>query len=192
MLVASAVGYYGHQGDQPCDESTPPGDDFLARICQEWEQASEPAESAGIRVLRLRLGVVLSIREGALAKMLPIFRLGLGGKLGSGNQWWAWVHLTDAARAFEHAMLNAQLSGAVNVVAPQPKTNAQFTKTLGRVLGRPTCLPAPKPALRLAMGEMADHLLLKSCHALPKALLEDGFDFAFPELEPALRDLLGR
>jgi uncharacterized protein (TIGR01777 family) len=190
LVSASAVGYYGNCGEEIVDESSPPGTGFLADVCREWEAATEPARNAGIRVVNLRIGVVLSTRGGALAKMLTPFKLGLGGPIGSGRQYLSWVEIGDLVSAIEFALRNETLAGPGNAVAPQPVTNREFTKTLGQVLGRPTALPMPAFAARLAFGEMADEMLLGGVRAAPRALLNAGFVFQHPELEPALRHLL--
>jgi uncharacterized protein (TIGR01777 family) len=158
----------------------------LPEICQKWEAASEAADRAGIRVVHLRLGVVLG-REGALKKMLPVFRLGLGGRLGSGRQWMSWIGLGDAVRAIVFAMKTETLSGAVNVVAPEPVTNAEFTRALGRAVHRPAMMPVPALALRLMFGEMADEALLGSTRAVPGKLVGAGFPFEEPTVDEALR-----
>jgi uncharacterized protein len=194
LVSASAVGIYGNRGDEILDESSDPGgaDDFLAQVGREWEAATEPAERHGIRVARLRFGVVLSEDGGALQRMLTPFRLGVGGKLGSGRQWMSWVSLHDVVAAIRFAITDSSISGAVNVVAPHPVTNAEFTRTLGRVLGRPTVFAVPATALRIAFGEMADATLLASQRAAPRRLLEAGFRFLHPDLEQALRSELER
>src|SRR5256714_4559219 len=155
FLCASATGYYGDRGAEVLTEASAAGTNFLAEVCREWEAATEPARAAGIRTVSLRFGVVLSKEGGALAKMLLPFKLGAGGRVGSGKQYMSWIALDDAVGAIEHALTDENLSGPVNVVAPQPVTNAEFTKTLGHVLGRPTLLPVPAFGLRLALGEMA-------------------------------------
>lgn len=192
LVSASAVGFYGARGDEGLDESSAPGTGFLADVCGEWERAADPARAAGIRVVHLRFGVVLSRKGGALAKMLTPFKMGLGGRLGSGAQWMSWISLDDAIGAVLHALANDAVAGPVNAVAPNPVTNASFTKTLGGVLGRPTILPMPAFAARLAFGEMADHLLLTGQKVLPRRLLETGYRFRHPSLEEALRHLMGR
>ncbi len=192
FLCASAIGYYGNRGDEQLVESSPPGDDFLSDACKQWEAACEPAQRAGVRVANARIGVVLSPDDGALAKMLTPFKLCLGGVVGSGRQYMSWITLDDVAAALVFLLANEAISGPVNLVAPQPATNADFTKTLGRILSRPTLLPMPAALARLAFGEMADALLLSSTHVVPRALTEAGFRFAHPALEPALRNLLGR
>jgi uncharacterized protein (TIGR01777 family) len=192
LVHASAVGYYGDRGDQRLDESSGPGRGFLAELCRDWEAAADPARAAGIRVVAARFGVVLSPRGGALAKMLTPFKLGVGGKLGSGEQYMAWIALDDVIAALHHALQIPTLSGAVNVVAPRAVTNAELTKTLGRVLHRPTIATLPAFAAKLALGELADEALLASERAVPQALEREGFTWDYPELEPALRHVLGR
>jgi uncharacterized protein (TIGR01777 family) len=190
LVSASAVGYYGDRGDEPVDESSPPGRGFLSELCQQWEAETHPARDADVRVVNLRLGVVLSPHGGALAKMLTPFKLGLGGIIGSGRQYLSWITLDDAVRVIQFSLGAAAVCGPVNTVAPQPVTNREFTKTLGRVLGRPTILPMPAFAARLAFGEMADEMLLSGVRVEPRALRSAGFEFQHPDLEPALRYLL--
>jgi hypothetical protein len=190
LVSASAVGIYGSRGDEVLSERSAPGSDFLAEICQSWEQAAKPATDAGIRVVHLRFGVVLSPAGGALARMLPPFRLGLGGRLGSGRQWISWVALPDVVAAIEFALKTQSLSGAVNVVAPGAVSNAEFSRTLGRVLHRPAILPAPAAALRLIFGQMAEATILSSQHVIPERLAASGFRFQAPELEGALAAML--
>lgn len=190
LLAASAIGYYGDAGDQLLDEQSPSGTDFLAEVCRDWEAATEPAREAGIRVVNLRLGMVLARAGGALAKMLPPFRLGAGGRLGSGRQYWSWIAIDDLMGVLDHALNCESLSGPVNVVAPHPVTNLEFTKILGKVLRRPTLFPFPAALARLLLGEMADGLLLASTRVSSRRLEESGFVFQFSQLEPALRDLL--
>ncbi len=190
LVCASAVGYYGDGGHAVLREDSPPGTGFLAQVCREWEAASEAAERKGIRVVRLRIGMVLSPKGGALAQMLPIFRAGLGGRVGSGNQYVSWIALDDLAGAVDHALRTGSVEGPVNAVAPNPVTNRELAKTLGRVLGRPSALPAPAFAVRLVLGEMADELLLASSRVEPDRLLLSGYKFRYPELEGALRHLL--
>jgi hypothetical protein len=186
LLVASAIGIYGNRGDEILDENSPPGRGFLAGLCREWEAASAPAVAAGMRVVHMRFGVVLSPNAGALAMMLPIFRLGLGGRLGSGKEWMSWISLPDLASAVLFLLDSPSLHGAVNLTAPQPVTNATFTRTLARMLHRPAVVPVPAFALRLALGPMADEALLSSTRAIPKKLLEAGFGFTHPDIEQAL------
>jgi uncharacterized protein (TIGR01777 family) len=192
LVTASAIGYYGDRGVDCVEESSPPGRGFLPEVCAAWENATEAAQEAGIRIVHLRLGVVLSPSGGALKRMLPPFRLGAGGKLGDGRQFMSWIALDDAVGAIHHALSLPSLHGAVNAVAPHPVTNATFTRTLGRVLGRPAFLTIPAAALRLALGEMAEALLLGGAPVEPSRLRESGYAFRFPELEGALRYLLGR
>jgi uncharacterized protein (TIGR01777 family) len=190
LLSASAVGYYGHRGDMVLREEDPPGTGFLADLCREWEAAAEPARRAGIRVVYLRTGVVLSPAGGALAKILPIFRLGLGGPIGSGRQYMSWISIDDVVGALQHLLADGSLAGAVNLVAPGPVTNAEFTRALGQALSRPTMIPVPAGALRALFGEMADDALLSSTRAEPGRLLASGYAFHFPEVGGALRHLL--
>ena len=186
LLVASAVGIYGDRGDELLDESSTAGCGFLAELCQQWEAAAQPAVDAGIRVVHLRLGVVLGPGGGALAKMLPLFRLGLGGRIGNGQQWMSWISLHDAVGAMLFALETLPLKGAVNLTAPTPVTNATFTRTLAGKLRRPAFLPAPAIALRLAFGQMADETLLASARVIPKRLLDAGFDFTHRTVGEAL------
>ncbi len=191
LVCASAIGYYGDRGDELLDESSAPGTGFLADVCREWEGASAPAMDAGIRVVHLRLGVVLSRSGGALQKMLMPFKLGAGGRIGAGRQYWSWIHLDDVVGAIVHAVTHHELSGPVNAVGPRPVTNAEFTRTLGRVLHRPAVIPLPAVAARIALGEMADELLLSSARVVPRMLQQSGYVFAFADLETALRHELG-
>ena len=192
FVCASAIGYYGNRGDTPLDESSGPGEGFLADVCKEWEDATKPAVEAGIRVVNLRIGIVLTPAGGALAKMLTPFKLGLGGVMGSGDQYWSWVAIDDVLGAIAHALFTDSVSGPVNVVAPRAATNREFTQELGRVLSRPTIFPMPAFAARLALGEMADALLLSSARVAPKKLSEAGYKFRFPQLDMALRHVLGK
>lgn len=192
LVCASAVGYYGARGSEPLDESAEPGAGFLAEVCQEWEAATHPATQVGVRVVNARLGVVLHPAGGALARMLPPFCLGLGGPLGNGRQHLPWITLNDAISALYFAAVCSELSGPVNLVAPQPTTNAQFTRALGRALKRPAILPAPAFALRLALGQMAQEMLLTGANVQPTKLLAAGYRFRDPQLQPALQALLGR
>lgn len=191
IVCASAIGYYGDRGDETLTESSAKGSGFLAQLCEEWERATEPAARRGIRVVLLRIGVVLSPAGGALAKMLPPFRLGLGGPLGHGRQVMSWIAIDDAIGAIHHALVTDRLQGPVNLAAPHPVTNQEFTRVLGRVLARPAVLPVPPFALRLLFGELADEALLAGAKVLPARLLDTGYAFRFPELDPALRHLLG-
>ena len=192
LVSASAVGFYGDRGDETLREESPAGSDFLAQVCRDWETATDPAARAGIRVVRLRLGMVLSPAGGGLKKMLPPFRLGAGGRIGSGRQYMSWIALDDAVGAIHHALTNDSLVGPVNAVAPSPVTNAEFTRALARVLRRPAVAPLPAFAARLAFGEMADALLLAGQRVLPARLQASGYAFRFPDLEGALVHLLGR
>jgi uncharacterized protein len=192
LVSVSAIGFYGDRGDEVLDESSPPGLGFLPAVCGAWEEAAAPAAACGIRVVHPRLGLVLTPRGGALARMLPLFRLGLGGWLGDGRAWWSWVVLDDVVAVLERALSDEGLAGPVNVVAPGAETNRAFTITLGRVLGRPALLPVPVLALRALFGEMADGALLASAHVTPARLQEVGHAFRFPSLEDGLRHLLAR
>lgn len=191
LVCASAIGYYGDRGDEVLDEASAPGEGFLAEACREWEEAASPAREAGIRVVHLRFGVVLWPAHGALERMLVPFRLGAGGPMGDGRQFWSWVSLDDVVGAIVHAAATPGLEGPVNVTAPRPVRNRAFARTLGRVLGRPSLLPAPAPVLRLVLGEMADALLLASARVVPGRLQETGYEFLDPELEAALGHMLG-
>lgn len=192
IVSASAIGYYGNRGDELLDETSAPGEGFFPEVGQAWEAAVSGAEEAGIRVVKLRTGVVLSRGGGALSRMLLPFRLGLGGRLGSGRQFMSWIALDDLIAAIRFAIDTPALSGPVNATAPEAVTNEVFTRTLGRVLGRPTVLPVPAFALRLAVGQMADEALLSSARVRPRKLEESGFSFRYPHLEAALRFELGR
>jgi len=190
FISASAIGYYGDRGDQILREESPSGTGFLPEVCREWEAASKPAADAGLRTAHVRLGVVLSSAGGALAKMLLPFRLGLGGNMGNGRQWWSWVDLQDVVGAILHVMNNGSISGGVNVVSPNPVTNAEFTMTLASVLSRPAILPMPAFAARLALGQMADELLLASQRVEPAKLLTSGYTFQQPHLRESLQSIL--
>jgi uncharacterized protein (TIGR01777 family) len=195
LVSASAIGIYGSRGDEVLTEASGLGDrsaDFLAAVGQDWEMAAEAAEAAGLRVVHPRFGVVLSPAGGALKRMLPPFRVGLGGPLGSGSQWMSWISLDDAVGVLRHLLVTEKLRGAVNATAPEPATNRHFTRTLGRVLGRPTPFRVPAAALRLILGEMADGTLLASARVVPAKLLESGYRFNHPDLESALRHVLAR
>lgn len=186
LICASATGYYGDRGDEWLEENSAPGKGFLAEVAQEWEQATRGAEEAGIRVAHLRFGIILSSYGGALAKMLPVFRLGLGGRVGDGSQYWSWISLPDLLTVITHALGDSNLAGPVNAVSPHPATNREFTAALGKALHRPTVLPLPKVAARLALGEMADEALLASTRVRPRRLLETGFQWDHPDLATAL------
>jgi uncharacterized protein (TIGR01777 family) len=189
LLVASATGIYGNRGDELIDETSPLGSGFLASVCQEWESAAQPAVEAGIRVLHLRFGVILG-PGGALARLLPLFRFGLGGRLGSGRQFMSWISLTDALEAILFLLKSTTLAGPFNITAPNPITNAQFTSALARRLHRPAFLAVPAFALRLALGEMADEMLLMGARAYPAKLVAAGYQFTHPTLGHALPSLL--
>jgi uncharacterized protein (TIGR01777 family) len=191
LVCASAVGYYGDRGADVLTEESPPGAGYLPEVCRDWEAATEAAGRMGIRVVALRIGVVLSPGGGALSRMLPPFRLGLGGVIGNGRQYVSWVALDDLAGIVLHVLTREDLRGPVNAVAPVPVTNRELTDALGNVLSRPTLLPVPAFALRLALGEMADALLLASARVVPRRLEETGYRFRFPELSVALHHLLG-
>jgi hypothetical protein len=190
FLSASAVGYYGSRGDEVLTELSASGNGFLAEICREWEEAAAAAIELGIRVVNLRFGVILAANGGALAKMLPLFRLGAGGNLGDGQQWMSWISLSDVLRSIEFCMDCAEIHGPVNVVAPQPVRNAEFTQILAHHIHRPAMIPAPAFALRLAFGEMADAALLSSTRAVPAKLQQNEFVFDHPTLERGLRAIL--
>ncbi len=191
LVSASAVGYYGDRGAEELTEDSPPGNGFLAEVCQRWEAATSPAADAGIRVVTLRTGIVQSRSGGALRAQLPIFRLGLGGRVGPGTQYLSWIALEDEVGAIRHALSEPSLRGPLNATAPGSVTNAAYTATLGRVLGRPTFLGAPPVALSLALGaEKAREMLLFSQRVRPSRLTASGYRFAYPELEQALRHLL--
>ena len=192
MVSTSATGYYGDRGNELLREESAPGNNFLAGVCREWEAAAGPAREAGIRVVHPRFGIVLSPEGGALGTTLPIFKLGGGGRIGSGRQYWPWISIDDVVGAILHALDTETLEGPVNVTVPDPPTNAVYTKTLGHVLGRPTVFPLPAPAARLALGQVADELLLASQRVEPARLEESGYSYRYPELEGALRYLLGR
>jgi uncharacterized protein len=190
LVCASAIGIYGNRGDEELSEDSQPGSGFLPELCLAWEEATRPAEDAGIRVVHLRFGVVLSSLGGALKQMLPVFRAGLGGRLGSGRQWISWIALPDATRVIEFVLQTRNISGPVNVVAPNPVTNLKFTRSLAHALHRPAVLPVPASALRLALGEMAEATILQSERVVPGLLNAAGFDFEYPELDGALRAIL--
>ncbi len=192
IISASAVGYYGSRGDEPLREDSPPGSGFLASVCRQWEEAADPARQQGIRVVHPRLGIVLSARGGALAQSLGPFRFGLGGRLGTGTQYWSWITLDDVVAVFHRFLDDVSLEGPTNVVTPEPVTNRQFTATLGRVLHRPTAMSVPAFALRLALGTMADEVILASARVVPQKLLNAGHTFEHATLEPALRHCLGK
>jgi uncharacterized protein len=204
FICASAIGYYGNRGDETLTEESPSGDGFLPEVCREWEAATKTANDAGIRTVNLRIGLVLSHEGGALKPMLFPFRLGLGGRIGNGRQWWSWIHITDLISAVHHILQNASnsnverqasppgqpISGPINMTSPNPVTNADFTRTLAGVLKRPAILPVPGFAARLAFGELADEGILASARVVPRKLLDSGFQFKYTDLIGALNDLL--
>lgn len=190
FLCASAIGYYGDRADERLDESSNRGQGFLADVCDAWEHATQPAINAGIRVVNMRLGMILDKRGGALAKMLTPFRLGAGGKVGSGSQYWSWIALPDVINAIQLCLQSTEIEGPVNFVAPDEVTNLAFTKTLGTVLSRPTALPVPAWGIKALLGEMGQELVLSSARVTPQRLLDAGFQFQFAKLENALRGIL--
>jgi uncharacterized protein (TIGR01777 family) len=192
LITASATGFYGDRGDEILDESSAVGRGYFPELCATWEGATRPAKEAGIRVVHLRFGMVISRNGGALAKLAPLFRLGLGGRLGNGKQWVSWVSEADAVSAAMFSLENPAISGPVNVVAPEPVTNAVFTREFGRAVHRPALLPAPAFALRLAFGDMADEALLASTRVLPRRLLQAGIAFVHPTLPEALAAALAK
>jgi len=191
LISGSAVGYYGDHGDRLITEDTRPAPGFAHDLCAAWESEARKAADCGIRVCYVRTGVVLDGEGGALEKMLPAFRLGVGGRLGSGDQYFPWVHRVDIAAIFHWLLERDEAAGAYNASAPQPVTNAEFTAALGRALGRPTVLPMPAVAMRVLFGQMADELLLSSERMVPERLLEAGFEFRYPRLDGALEAILG-
>jgi uncharacterized protein (TIGR01777 family) len=190
LISASAIGYYGNRGAELVNEASKPGNDFLANVCAQWEQSSSSAKEAGIRVGNIRIGVVLSTKGGALAKMLLPFKMGFGGKVGDGDQYISWIALDDLISAILFIIDTETIQGPVNMVSPNPVTNAEFTKSLGRALSRPAVLPAPAFALRLVFGEMADALLLSGARVDPMKLKASNYSFKYPQLDAALKHLL--
>lgn len=191
FLSASAIGWYGPSDDTPLDERSPRGSGFLADLCAAWEDAAEAAAEAGVRACRVRTGITLGQSGGALSKMLPFFRLGIGGPLGDGSQWWSWIHIADLCRLYLFLLEDPRASGAFDGTSPNPVTMKEAARALGRVLHRPSVLPVPKPMLRLTLGELAEALITGQ-RVLPRRALEAGFRFEHPEIESALRDLLGK
>jgi uncharacterized protein (TIGR01777 family) len=189
LVSGSAVGYYGARGDEPLEESAASGSDFLAEVCRDWEAEAGRAAERGTRVVQLRSGIVLGPRGGALARMIPPFKMFLGGPLGDGRQWMSWIHIDDLVGIILHAIRTASLSGPVNATAPAPVTNAEFSRALGKAMGRPAAIPTPAAALRLLLGEFAD-VLLTGQRVIPRKAEASGYRFRFPQLEPALRDIL--
>ena len=190
FIAASAIGYYGNRGDEILKEDGRPGEGFLSDLCIDWEESAKPASDAGIRVINLRTSIVLDKNGGALLKMLTTFKLGVGGKIGSGKQYMSWITIFDHVRAIEHIIGNESISGPVNLTSPNPVTNAEFTKTLGRVLRRPTMMPLPAFAIDLMFGEMGRTLLLGSQRVIPEVLSKSGFVFESPDLESGLNRVL--
>ena len=191
FVAASAIGYYGDRGDELLTEQSTPGSGFLADVCQEWEAATAPATEAGIRVVNLRIGVVLAKQGGALKAMLPAFRLGLGGRVGNGRQFWSWIALDDLVKVFLFALANDNLRGPVNAVGPNPASNAEFTRALAKVLRRPAVFPLPAFVVKTLFGEMGESLLLASARVQPTKLEAAGYVFRHPDLAGALRSILG-
>lgn len=191
LISGSAIGFYGDTGDRDVTEDSPPVNEFTHQLCRDWEEEGLKAESFGVRVALLRTGIVLGKGGGALSKMLPAFWFGLGGKIGRGDQWMSWIHRDDMVSIILYLLKHEDLSGAFNATAPYAVMNEQFTRTLGQVLRRPTLLPMPAFVLRILFGEMS-HLLLTGQKVLPQRLLDHGYAFRFEELEPALRDILGK
>ena len=192
LIVASAIGFYGDRGDTQLDEFAPAGTGFLPEVCQAWEEASQSVQNTDIKVVNIRIGIVLTPNGGALGKMLLPFKMGIGGILGAGIQYWSWITLDDLLAVFLHILTTKGLKGPINAVSPNPVTNREFTKTLGAVLQRPTIFPIPGMVARLAFGEMADMLLLASARVLPMKLNQSNFKFQYPTLDQALRNILNR
>ena len=193
LVSASAIGYYGNRADEPLDEQSAPGNDFVARVCVQWEAATAPAVDAGIRVARVRSGIVLGREGGVLSRLMLPFRLGLGGRIASGRQYMSWISIDDEVRAILHALTHDQVAGPVNLTGPAPVTNDEFTKTLGRVVRRPTVIPTPLMPLRARYGsELVQHLLVEGQRVLPKRLEATGYAFEHPTLEDALRAVVDR
>ena len=190
LICASAIGYYGNRGDELLTETSAPGNDFLAEVCFEWEQATDHARAKGLRVVNTRFGIILDKYGGALAKMLTPFRMGVGGRIGDGKQWMSWIALADVIAALQFVLASDAMSGPINFVAPNPVRNAEFTKALGRALSRPTLFPIPAFGVRLVFGEMADALLLTSQRVEPSQLQSASFNFRYPQLSAALDAVL--
>ncbi|PLW73949.1 TIGR01777 family protein, partial [Streptomyces sp. DJ] len=189
LVSGSAIGIYGDTGSRPVDEGTPPGEGFLADVCREWEGATAPAEEAGIRVVHARTGLVVSRKGGAWGRLFPLFSMGLGGRLGDGRQYWSFISMHDEIAALRHLLERSDLSGPVNLTAPEPVTNAEVTAAMGRVLKRPTLLHVPAPVLRAALGDFSSDVL-GSQRVLPRRLLDSGFAFAHPAIDEAIRAAL--
>ena len=193
LVSGSAVGFYGLRGDEVLTEESSSGDGFLAEVTRQWEAAARPAQQAGIRTVLLRSGIVLSSKGGALGRLLPLIRLGLGGKLGSGQQWWSWISLEDEVRLIVHCLEHEDVEGPVNATSPQPATNAEVVRALGRAAGRPTVLPVPRFALSLVMGgELTEEVILAGQRALPTVAEASGFTFTHPDLDAAARAVLSK
>ena len=190
LVSVSAVGYYGDRGDEVLTEDSPPGHLFLSEVCRAWERSAEPAREAGLRVVHPRIGIVQTPVDGALQRSLPLFKVGLGGPFGSGRQWWSWVMLEDVIGVLHHAVTNDDVVGPINVTAPEPVTNLEWTRTLGRVLGRPAIIPIPRFGPRLILGEMVDELVYASARVLPQRTLDSGYTFRYTDLETGLRSVL--
>ncbi len=190
FISASAIGYYGNRGDEILSETSSPGADFLAHVCTEWEEATALAKEKGIRVVNTRFGIILDAKGGALAKMLAPFRMGVGGKIGSGKQWMSWIALADVVGGIKFALAQDSIRGPVNFVAPNPVTNAEFTKALGHALSRPTLFPIPAFGVKLLFGEMGEALLLGGQRVEPKQLMSEGYQFEYSQLETALGKIL--
>jgi uncharacterized protein (TIGR01777 family) len=192
FVCSSAIGYYGNRGNEVLSEESSPGEGFLAEVCREWEAATQPAAGAGIRTVQIRTGIVLSANGGALAKMLLPFKLGVGGRIGDGRQWMSWIDIQDMVGAIRHILKNDLLHGPVNMVAPKPVTNAEFTKTLAAVLSRPAIFPVPAFAVKLAFGEMGNTVLLEGQRVEPAQLFASGYPFRYRELRESLQGILRR
>jgi len=190
LLSASAIGYYGDRGDEILDESSSSGDGFLAEVCRDWEAAVQPAVDVGVRVVLMRFGIILSTEGGVLARMMPVFNRGMGGKLGSGDQYMSWISLQDVYYVISDLLHDDRVEGPINMVSPGPVTNTQFTKALGKAMHRPTMMGASERMLRLAMGEMADEALLASQKVIPKRLVDADYDFRFKDIEKTLDHLV--
>ena len=190
LVTASGIHYYGDRGDEVLTETSPGDGGFLADVCRQWEASADPAREAGIRTVHVRTGLVQTTRSGPLALQLPLFRLGLGGRFGSGRQWWSWVTLDDVIGIYRHAVDTEELHGPVNATAPNPVTNAEYTATLARVLSRPALVPVPSFGPKLLLGELAEDLIFASIRVYPAAAQSTGYHFAYPDLEPALRATL--
>jgi uncharacterized protein len=190
FICASAIGYYGNRGDEILREDSPSGEGFVGEVCRRWEAAAQSVSAAGIRSVQIRTGIVLSAHGGALAKMLPPFRIGVGGNIGNGRQWMSWIDLRDEVGAIQHLLTNESISGPVNLVSPNPIRNAEFTKTLASVLRRPAIFPMPAFAARLAFGQMADELLLASQRVQPAKLAASGYKFQYSDLRSSLQTIL--